>query len=484
MDEPAPLATFTIAYEDGASLRNVDFTGEGTLAVHAHEPACRFTGRRRGLAGKTETIAIRSDDIWNVAHAGSRVQFSTRMGKSGARGHPFVFICRNAADATEVIRRLPNAPDPDFSTRVDFGRRLARLPAARSPWTSVTNIIIALNAAVFIAMGLLGAGWLFPASMDPYVLYVANNAGATTDGEWWRVLTSMFVHYGLLHLALNMWALHQTGSFVEKLFGRPLFAVCYLGSGLVASFTSLLWHGDQVWSAGASGAVFGVYGMLLGFMLREKQSIPAPVLKPMMRSTLTFAGYNLVYGMILPQIDNAAHIGGLLGGVALGWLVALPLDPAARPPLQPGRLRLGIAAIATAVALGATLAPRYDYHFREELHWHDLIEADTTAESELLAREDHHFQSYRNDPRADALAGWISADAIPFYEQWRARAAALPLTPGKLTAQRRGTLTELIDARLAAYRQLEEGLRGDDPSGAFQRHADRDPPILAPARQR
>lgn len=346
------------------------------------------------------------------------------------------------------------APDPDALASQDFRLKLSLLPAASSPWTSITTLIIAANVAAFVIMGFMGAGWFTTADMSPYVLYVANNAGATTDGEWWRVLTCMFVHYGALHLLLNMWALHQIGRFVEKLLGRTLFAVGYLGGGIIASFTTLFWHGDKVWSAGASGAVFGVYGLLLGFMLREKQSIPQPVLRPMMKSTLTFAGYNLVYGMILPQIDNAAHVGGLLGGIALGWLAALPLDNEVRAKLEASRLRWLCGAIMLATLAGIAGAPRFDYRFREELGWEKASQASMAREPEILLREQTEMAALKAGKTSADLGHWLEATAIPFYEDWLGQLKAMPLTPGKLTAQRRDRIANVLAQKIADYRQL------------------------------
>lgn len=458
----SPLS-FAVAYEDPSGASNADFSGSGRLTLQAEEPVYRFTGKGRGLVSRDHTLQFRSNELWNVAYGGRAVQFDSTLSKSGAKGRPFVFYCETPEAATEVARLLPRTRDEDFVTRLNFRQQLGRLPGASSPWTSVTNLLIAANVVAFVIMGLFGAGWITTASMSPYLLFAANNAGATTDGEWWRVFTCMFVHYGLLHLALNMWALYQTGHFVEKLLGRSLFLTAYLGSGLIASFTSLLWHGDKIWSAGASGAVFGVFGMLIGFMLREKQSIPGAILKPMMRSSLTFAGYNLVYGMILPRIDNAAHIGGLAGGLVLGWLIALPLEAEPRAKSWPNRMILGVTAIAVAVTAGVIFSPRYNYSFREELAWQNMVESSETKENQLLLQQQNRLASHQRSANAVELTAWLEADAIPFYEGWIKELESMQLTPGRLTEKRRSTTLRAVRARLANYRELVSGLQAGDP---------------------
>jgi rhomboid protease GluP len=99
-----------------------------------------------------------------------------------------------------------------------------------------------------------------------------------TNGQWWRLLTSMFLHIGIVHLAFNMIVLLQIGPFVERLVGNVGFLIVYFVSGFAGNVTSLVWNPYTV-SAGASGAIFGLYGLLLGFLLMSRRdSIPTDVL--------------------------------------------------------------------------------------------------------------------------------------------------------------------------------------------------------------
>ncbi len=232
-------------------------------------------------------------------------------------------------------------------------------PAPVFSFRSVTGVIIAANVAVFILMaGFLGAGWMEAASLEPYIRYGANNAAATAHGEWWRLITSMFMHFGAVHLAFNMWALYQAGNLVERLQGRWLYAVTYLASGVGGGLLSIDWHGDKIWSAGASGAIFGVYGALIGHIGRDRLALPKAVVQALMKSTLLFAGYNLVYGLAVPGIDNADHVGGFVTGLALGWLTAPPTGAARTSALLKKRLVVAAATIVVIVAAGVAAVPR------------------------------------------------------------------------------------------------------------------------------
>lgn len=459
--EAVPEIAFPVEYQRHFGESNRALRGKGKFSISETEPRYRFTGETRAMFGNPTVVTLSSAEIHNVTIAGRKVQFSVADPK--LKGPAFLFYCATPEDALAAARCLPAAQDDDFVASQTFGEKLSRLPGASSPWTSVTNVLIAMNLIVFVVMGIFGAGWITTASMTPYVLYVANNAGVTTDGEWWRLVTCMFAHYGLVHLLLNMWALFQAGHFVERLLGRSLFTLAYFGSGIAASFTSIYWHGDKIWSAGASGAVFGIYGMLLGFMLREKQSIPKAVLQPMLKSTLTFAGYNLLYGAIIPHIDNAAHIGGLAGGVIFGGLLALPVEPEARTRQSAGRLGLGMVLLLVGAVVAAGFAPRFDYRLREELKWSDVNQEPAAHEPELLKGLQAHLDRADQSGNAPNFAQWLESQAIPFYEQWSAEIDALALTPGKLTERNRRSLVPFLKSKVANLRQLATDLRANHP---------------------
>jgi membrane associated rhomboid family serine protease len=180
----------------------------------------------------------------------------------------------------------------------------------------ITVIIIALNAIVFLIMVFAGLGVV---SFDSHDLlnWGANFRPKTIDGEWWRLLTSIFLHAGLMHLFANMVGLLLVAIFLEPLLGRLKYAVAYLICGLVASATSILWHPATI-SIGASGAIMGLYGVLLALLTTNK--IHAKAKRSILIITLPLVAINLLLGF-LGGVDNAAHIGGLLCGVLIGYVI-------------------------------------------------------------------------------------------------------------------------------------------------------------------
>ena len=181
----------------------------------------------------------------------------------------------------------------------------------------VTVTFIALNALVYVAMGLSGVSWTEP-SIAHAVQWGADFGPLTVSGEWWRALTSTFVHFGIIHIALNMWCLWSLGSSLELFMGRKAFAVIYLLSGLLASLTSIAWNPWRV-SAGASGAIFGVAGAFVSYLYFKKAPLDRNQVRQKLKSLLVFIGYNLMYGAA-GNVDNSAHLGGLVAGLILGSL--------------------------------------------------------------------------------------------------------------------------------------------------------------------
>ncbi|WP_414660849.1 rhomboid family intramembrane serine protease [Horticoccus sp. 23ND18S-11] len=460
-------STFTVNFNArGSGHYNRDLRGRGVLVIRDAEPRFVFRGKERGrfsIGGTVVEMAIRTDAISNVTREDTTVGFASTVGKTGRDQARFVFSCANEAEAVFVFDQLPATQDEDFIAGESFIERLHRQPDTGEGLKSVTNLILLANLSVFVVMGFLGAGWFEVASMTPYMRFGANNAAATTDGEWWRLVTCMFMHFGLLHLLLNAWALFQAGHLVERLFGRVLYLIVYLGSGIVGSVATLLWNGDKVWSAGASGAVFGVYGALLGYLWREKHGVPKGVFRPILKSTLVFAGYNLFYGAVHPNIDNAAHLGGLLGGVALGWICALPLDVETRRRLRGRRAAWALAATGVAWAAGVIYAPRFAYRVGEELAWSREIGGLIDREPAIVQGENAAINAYAKNRDATALARWLNDEGIRFYDGWLARLAQLSLTPGRETALRRDALQGVITLKVAAYRRLERDLDAGAP---------------------
>lgn len=179
----------------------------------------------------------------------------------------------------------------------------------------VTYAIIAINVLVFILMIMNGAG-LFDPNGYVHLKWGSNYGPLTLSGDWWRLLTNIFIHFGIIHLAMNMYCLYTVGVYLEPMLGKIKYAAVYICTGVLASVVSLWWHTEPANSAGASGPVFGVYGVF--FALLTSNLIPKKIRQPLLQSIAIFVGYNLLYGL-KGGIDNSAHIGGLLSGLVFGY---------------------------------------------------------------------------------------------------------------------------------------------------------------------
>jgi len=188
---------------------------------------------------------------------------------------------------------------------------------------SVTVGLMAINILYFIVMAIAGVG-IFEPSISGLVQWGANYAPLTLNGDWWRLFTSMFMHIGIVHLLFNMYALFLIGAaYLEPMLGARTFIITYLCTGIAATLTSIWWHDtNAVVSAGASGAIFGMYGVFLALL--STNLIPAKARKDMLKGIGIFVGYNLLYGL-KDGVDNAAHAGGLMAGLVAGYLIFLSI---------------------------------------------------------------------------------------------------------------------------------------------------------------
>ena len=165
----------------------------------------------------------------------------------------------------------------------------------------VTPMLVAINVAIFVAMVATGVNVMSP-TVEQLLRWGANFAPLTTGGQWWRLVSNVFVHIGIIHVAMNMLVLWSIGRFIEQLVGSRGFLVAYLFAGICGSLASIVWNPIVV-SAGASGAVFGAYGILIGFLARNRTSIPPDQLKAVQRTAVTFLVYNLAFGLSVKGID-------------------------------------------------------------------------------------------------------------------------------------------------------------------------------------
>ncbi len=228
-------------------------------------------------------------------------------------------------------------------------------PVMAAPWVqressvSVTQVLLGANVMVFLAMiAASGPSLNFTGALT--VHFGANFGPLTLSGQWWRLVTYMFLHGGLFHIAMNMWCLWELGALCESLYGRWTYVAVYLLTGVAGGLASVGWN-PGVLSVGASGAIFGLTGALIASFALGEFSLSGISIKGVLNSLLVFAGFNLFLGRIFPGIDNACHVGGFVGGLILGALIAL-LAPEHNRPLRRAGILLFMVLILTGSALG------------------------------------------------------------------------------------------------------------------------------------
>ena len=178
----------------------------------------------------------------------------------------------------------------------------------------ITPILVDINIIIFIVLVVLGVNPIYPRTED-----LIKFGALTSDlfnGEYWRIISSMFMHGGIMHLTMNVIVLGIVGYLSENTFGKSRFAIIYFVSGIVAGLFTLLWHDGNIVAVGASGAIFGLIGA--NAMLLILQNNFKETKKPL----LLIFGYLLVSVIIglISNADNAAHLSGFLSGMIISAL--------------------------------------------------------------------------------------------------------------------------------------------------------------------
>ncbi len=187
--------------------------------------------------------------------------------------------------------------------------------------TPVTTFLLISIGILFLVEVLRGG------STDEQVLRTmgANVPELVWQGQVWRLVASMFLHIGVLHLMVNGWALYQLGSLFEILLGSFALLLTYFASGIAGSVASVIFSGADL-SAGASGAIFGLLGALIGFLVKHQDRL-TPQAKSLLMQLLFWAAVNVIFGFSVKGIDNAAHLGGCAAGFLLGLILPPPPHP-------------------------------------------------------------------------------------------------------------------------------------------------------------
>jgi membrane associated rhomboid family serine protease len=242
--------------------------------------------------------------------------------KGGGRSFP-------GAEALEAAAHQSGAASEfDFGEAGRIrGRQVARAQAfyqlmqGRQP--VVTYGLVAVNVLVYLVLVLNGG----PENGDTLIRFGALVPNLVLGGQWWRLVTVMFLHASVAHILFNMISLVVVGTIAERLYGSPRFLAIYLGSGLIGGLASLV-HGLlsndlNTPAVGASGAIFGIVGALLTLRFQASEIIPVYVRSRIASSMVPIVVLNLLLGAVTQHVDNSAHLGGLIGGAALSFVFPL-----------------------------------------------------------------------------------------------------------------------------------------------------------------
>ncbi|MEQ1684955.1 MAG: rhomboid family intramembrane serine protease [Burkholderiaceae bacterium] len=283
---------------------------------------------------------------WGIGLNPARPQISLQSLKPPDQQRAFDLIQTRLNSLRQARGQGETASAVEARRAVAFEQRLATM----TPVTWALYLVVAANVVVWFANLAAGMHALKPAPAELFA-WGANSAHAVVrNHEYWRLFTAMFLHIGLMHLALNMLGLWEAGRQLCRWLGNARFLLIYIGSGLVGSALSLHFSSQQSVSVGASGAVFGVLGALLTTVLQYRSQLPKVLSQKLLTGQGVFMAYALVQGLGSHGVDNAAHVGGLMAGALLAWLLPNNIEATAFD----GRRRFGASAAVGACVLAIT----------------------------------------------------------------------------------------------------------------------------------
>ena len=341
---------------------------------------------------------------------------------------------------------------PGADTRTVHARPLRLL--------SATAGLIAANVVVFLLMALSG-GHLLHFSGAQVLHWGANYGPMTMDGQLWRLVSAMFVHIGLVHLLLNMWCLYELGRLTEEFYGRASLLLLYGLTGLAGGIASLA-RNPTIVSAGASGAIFGLAGILITTLLFGKLGVPRRELMIALASLLAFAAYNLIYGFFKGGMDNGAHVGGLVSGLLIGIAVSYDARRSETSRLRKGAI-YGVALAVLVVGYAAVKRAR-----GEVLEIKAARQAVANGDPDSALRRLSTLRSAPNNSAVQEMMAAAYAQKKQYAEAEKCYQRALQLDPRNFAA-RSGLGLLLADTGhlQEASKELEKALRVDANSAAI-----------------
>ncbi|MCR1767513.1 rhomboid family intramembrane serine protease [Burkholderia glumae] len=450
--------------------------GSGTLSFGAATGALSLDGMTGGLLRATPFhLALPRAQIFDVSAVGERVCFDLHTPDGVCS---VALLAADTAAAARIAGRLPMQVTSAFcSHELDAPARFTGLAQA-GPLAWATWGLIAVNLLLFLAMAMSGVSALRP-DVPAMIRWGANFGPDTLEGDWWRLLTAPFLHLGVFDLGVNLLVLARVGPLAERGYGGPRLLALFLFAGVMAGMASLLQDPMQC-SAGASGAIFGLFGALAAPRLRHRRAPGTDAGRPGLIAP-GFAAYCLYYGLMHPAIDNVAHLGGLIAGLLLGLALAPPADPAARDATAGAQLA-GAAGMAALLAIALAYPLTHPGAARaQELRFAREYMAMTGVSAEIggaLVALQH--APLDTDAQRQAVSNRVMTDIVPRWNNLHAVLSSLPLPDGSpYRALRETGLGMLDNARrmattyaLMLVRSPTGGNAGSRPPGPAERRAD------------
>ncbi len=354
---------------------------------------------------------------------------------------------------------MNESPASDQASAADFQARLE----STTPHAFATPLLVLANIAVFAYISTQGVSPL-GGRAEEYLRFGANFSPLTAGGDWWRLFTAMFVHFGFIHLAFNLWALWDSGRLAERLYGNAGFVALYLFAGLCGSCASLYWNQEAI-GGGASGAVFGVFGALLAYVTRQRGTVPPAAFNRLRVSSSSFVAYALFMGFAHGGIDNAAHLGGLAGGFAMGFILARPLDPERRASGRIRRAALALALAAVTLPTAALYMPDTSRIYREARELQKAIDT-FRADEKRLQEEFMQIAEESRKRKIDAATAALELkrDVLPAWDAAVERLASVELDARAPARKDYELLLRYAKARRDGMHAVAAYLATDDPA--------------------
>jgi rhomboid protease GluP len=371
------------------------------------------------------------------------------------------FKAEDVAAAAHLVAELPDHTTPGFPGQWARVREFnTQLRSVEKP-LAVVPALVAVNCLVFLVMWIVQRTAIF----DPQTLISSggNFGPLTVNGQWWRLISATFLHANPMHLIVNMWALWNVGRLCERLFGRITFALLYICCAGIASITSTVWNPALV-SVGASGAIFGVLGAFLAFYLKPGNRVPAAIARRHWLSASAFTLFNLISGALQPGVDNAAHVGGLIAGFVLGWILGTPLEVQARSRLPLARSFEAAAFVVLSMAMAIWQVKGIGSELTANERYLQRHGAYLAGETKNLRLWNELATSAAGGTMSDEeLANRFERDIVPF---WKAEHAQIDKENLTLKGAERPfalLVADFVRIRFEWAQEIVDGIKKQDP---------------------